>query len=72
MNDQQIREQSKAAIKQWGKQWEDHCHQHSKDPFINNDLLNLGAIGVGKAVLCVANGYSLGPSYSQIVSSMST
>lgn len=59
MNDQQIRAQSEAAIKQWGKQWENHCAAHSKDTSIKSSLDDLGAIGIGKSILLVANGYSL-------------
>lgn len=58
MNDQQIRAQSEAAIKQWGQQWIEHCKIHSNDLQVKNNLLELGAIGIGKAVLAVANGYS--------------
>lgn len=59
MNDQQIRSQSEAAIKQWGAQWEEHCRTHSQDPMIKNDLEDFAGTGIGKAVLLVANGYSL-------------
>lgn len=51
-----IREQSKAAYKQWAEQWREHCKENAKvktgsfDEYMN--------IGVGKAVLCVANGYT--------------
>lgn len=59
MNDQQIRAQSEAAFKQWGEQWTRHCQIHAKDTMITNSLMDLGATGIGKAVLLCANGYSL-------------
>jgi len=59
MNDQQIRDQSESAIKQWGEQWERHCQIHSKDPQVTNSLMDFGASGIGKAILLCANGYSL-------------
>lgn len=57
MNDQMIRAQSEAAYKQWCVQWREHAKEHSKYP--QKNLRDFENIGVGKAVLCVANGYSL-------------
>lgn len=59
MNENQIREQSLAAMKQWGEQWKQHCKEHANDPCIKNNLEDFGATGIGKAILLVANGYSL-------------
>lgn len=52
----QILEQSKAAYKQWAEQWRRHAAEHSK--FKQKSFEEFENIGVGKAVLCVANGYS--------------
>lgn len=57
MNEQAILEQSKAAYKQWCEQWRRHAREHL--PFKKKSLHDFENIGVGKAVLCVANGYSL-------------
>ena len=59
MNDQSIRDQSNAALKQWGEQWTKHCNIHAKDKTVKNLLTDLEHIGIGKAALLVANGYSL-------------
>lgn len=59
MNDQAIRDQSNAALKQWGEQWTTHCNIHAKDKTVKNLLTDLEHIGIGKAALLVANGYSL-------------
>jgi hypothetical protein len=56
MNEQMIREQSKAAYAQWAPQWRDHAAQNAV--FFMKSLEDLQNTGVGKAVLCVANGYS--------------
>lgn len=56
MNHDQIVKQSKAAYKQWSPQWRENAKKHngiSAKSF--NDFRNKG---VGKAILCVANGYS--------------
>jgi hypothetical protein len=56
VQDESLIKQSKTALNQWGEQWRAHAKEHSKykqKPM--SDFLN---IGVGKAVLCVANGYS--------------
>lgn len=57
MDSQRIMDQSKAAYGQWAPQWREHCKINSKIPMKN--LENYQATGIGKAALCVANGYSL-------------
>lgn len=59
MTEKQIKDQSENAIRQWGEQWERHCLEHAKDPCIKNKLEDFGASGIGRAVILVANGYSL-------------
>jgi len=56
MNDQSIRAQSNAAYKQWAEQWRKHAAIHSS--FEQKPLHNFENTGVGRTVLCVANGYS--------------
>lgn len=56
MNTEQITQQSKAAYGQWAPQWREHCKIHSK--FKMKPMTDFENVGVGKAVLCVANGYS--------------
>jgi hypothetical protein len=56
MNEDMIRAQSEAAYKQWAPQWRAQAEAHKNYPM--KSLLDLENIGVGKAVLCVANGYS--------------
>ncbi len=56
MNESMIRAQSTAAYKQWAPQWRDQAKAHAKYPM--KSMLELENTGVGKAVLCVANGYS--------------
>lgn len=56
MDTEQIKKQSICAYNQWAKQWREHAKIHSKyamKPF--RDFMN---IGIGKAVLLVANGAS--------------
>lgn len=53
----QIIEQSWAAYNQWCEQWRDHAKQHSE--FKQYDFADFQNIGVGKALLLCANGYSL-------------
>lgn len=52
----QIMQQSKAAYGQWCVQWREHARQHSKLPM--KSLIDFENTGVGKAMLCIANGYS--------------
>jgi hypothetical protein len=56
MTEQQILEQSKAAYKQWCEQWREHATYHSKHKMLS--LTDFENVGIGKAILCVANGYS--------------
>lgn len=57
MTEQQILEQSKAAYAQWAVQWREHAKINSS--FQMKPLENFRDSGIGKAILCVANGYSL-------------
>lgn len=52
-----IQAQSERAYKQWAPQWREHAKIHSKYPMKNLDVFENS--GIGKAALCVANGYSL-------------
>jgi hypothetical protein len=56
MKTEHIIAQSKAAYGQWKDQWRDHATIHSKYPM--KSLQDFQNSGIGKAVLCVANGYS--------------
>ncbi len=56
MNEAQIRSQSKAALKQWGEQWKAQAKEHSV--YNMKSLEDFEFSGVGKAVLCVANGFT--------------
>ncbi len=56
MNEAAIRSQSKAALKQWGEQWRKQAKDHSV--YNMKSLEDFEFSGVGRAVLCVANGYS--------------
>ena len=51
-----IQRQSERAYSQWAKQWRDHAKIHSK--YEMKPMSDFEMIGVGKAILCVANGYS--------------
>lgn len=56
MNHDQIVKQSVMAYKQWSKQWRNHAVQHKDYPMKSfEDFRN---VGIGKAVVLVANGYS--------------
>jgi len=56
MNSDEIRKQSENAYNQWAVKWREHCRAHSKfEMHPMNDLL---MSGIGKTILCVANGYS--------------
>lgn len=56
MRDEVLIKQSKTAYNQWSEQWIKHAKIHSK--FKQKPLTDFANIGIGKAVLCVANGYS--------------
>jgi len=53
-----VKQQSIAVYKQFGKQWKDHAKIHADDPEMKNKLADFFCEGVGRAVLCIANGYS--------------
>jgi hypothetical protein len=55
-SESQILAQSKAAYNQWAEQWREHAVWHSKYEMKN--LSDFENIGIGKAVLCIANGFS--------------
>lgn len=55
-NESQILAQSKAAYGQWKEQWRAHAKLHSK--YKMKDMIDFENIGVGRTILCVANGYS--------------
>lgn len=57
MDDKAILAQSKAAYNQWAKQWREQAKTNSKWPMKSMDDFQF--IGIGKAILCVGNGYSL-------------
>lgn len=56
LTDKEIREQSMNAYKQWCVQWRKQATYHSKYPM--KSFKDFENIGMGKAILCVANGYS--------------
>lgn len=56
MNESAIRTQSESAYKQWAPQWRDNAKAHSQ--IKQKSFQDFENIGVGKALLCVANGYS--------------
>lgn len=56
MNTQRIMDQSKSAYKQWAEQWREHAKAHHGTS--STSFEKFENIGVGKAVLCVANGYT--------------
>ena len=53
--------QSKNAFAQWGKQWREQAahHRETMPRKISQDLVKFRYSGVGKTVVCVANGWSL-------------
>lgn len=51
-----IQKQSERAYGQWAPQWREHAKIHSKYPM--KRLEDFENSGIGKAILCVANGYS--------------
>jgi hypothetical protein len=57
MKEEMIRAQSEAAYKQWSEQWRTHAKENGK--IKQKSLIDFYQTGSGKAVLCVANGYSL-------------
>lgn len=65
MNTEVIKAQSKAAYGQWAPQWREQAKAHAGFPMKN--LLELENTGIGKAVLCVANGYTFEENISTIL-----
>ena len=53
----QIQKQSERAYGQWAPQWRTHAKFHSK--YKMKSMSDLENTGIGKAALCVGNGYSL-------------
>ena len=53
---EQIRNQSLNAVRQWGKQWEEHAKRHSS--YTQKPISDFENSGIGKAVLLIANGAS--------------
>lgn len=51
-----IRRQSERAYGQWCKQWREHATINSKWPM--KPMTDFEHVGIGRAVLCVGNGYS--------------
>jgi hypothetical protein len=56
MKESAIKAQSEAAYKQWSTQWRAHCVEHFNYP--KKSLRDFENVGVGRAIVCVANGYS--------------
>ncbi len=56
MNTEQITSQSNAAYKQWKDQWRRHASEHAT--YKKKSLRDFEHSGIGRAVVCVANGYS--------------
>ena len=57
MTEQEVRQQSQNAYDQWCVQWRDHAKRLA--PLAKKSIQDFIASGVGRAVLCVANGFSL-------------
>lgn len=57
MNEDMIRKQSETAYKQWAVQWREHAKLHSK--YAMKPMSDFENIGIGKAIVLAANGYSL-------------
>lgn len=53
---EQIVAQSNAAYKQWAVQWREHATWHKKHKM--KPLHDFENVGIGRAVLCIANGFS--------------
>lgn len=51
-----IVQQSKSAYNQWAVQWREHAKWHTK--YKMHNLGDFENSGVGRAILCIANGYS--------------
>lgn len=56
INDESVKQQSLNAYNQWKDVWRDHSRQNYREH--SKNLADFRNVGIGKAVLCVANGYS--------------
>lgn len=56
IDDAAIKSQSKQAYAQWAEQWREHAKHHANHEM--HSFQELMGVGVGRAVLCIANGYS--------------
>lgn len=57
LNESEIMQQSKQCYDQWCVQWRDHAKYHGAR-FAMHSMNDFHQSGVGRAALCVANGYS--------------
>ena len=57
MDPKLIKQQSEAAYKQWSRRWKKHSKIHSSLD-TKNSIQDFENVGIGKAIVCVANGYS--------------
>jgi hypothetical protein len=57
LSEQDIRKQSENCYSQWCEQWRNHA-KYLGERFTMKSMEELRDIGVGKAALCIANGYS--------------
>ena len=55
-HESEVKRQSQAAYKQWCVQWRENAKQHSH--YKMKDIVEFQNIGIGRAVLVIANGYS--------------
>ena len=56
VKDLDVINQSKIALRQWGPQWREHAKLAARHE--QKDLLHFQNVGIGKACLVIANGYS--------------
>ena len=57
LSEAEIKHQSITCYNQWCEQWRAQAKYHG-ERFTMHDINELNNTGVGKAVLCIANGYS--------------
>lgn len=57
LNESALLAQSKAAYGQWAEQWREHAKIHSR--FDMKPLTDFEHIGIGRPIVCAANGWSL-------------
>lgn len=65
MKDLDVLKQSKSAYAQWAKQWRAQAKHHSR--FAMKDMLMFQNIGIGRACLVIANGYSFEKNIETII-----